>query len=111
MSLDLALAIDTGGPEPARVWGEWSCTHNVTPMWRAALPTGESLGAFLEGKTAAEALPGLRAARAAMEDSPTRFRALQPANGYGTYQGALERLREVVAAAVAHPLASWEVCG
>ena len=83
MSLDLALVIDTGGPEPARVWDEWNCTHNINPMWVAALPSGQTLGAFLEGKTAAEALPGLRAALAAMEDNPTRFRALEPANGIG----------------------------
>lgn len=110
MSLHLALTIDTGGAEPARVWDGWNCTRNVNPMWRAALPSGQALGAFLEGKTAAEALPDLRIAVAAMEDNPAKYRAMEPANGWGSYQGALERLREVVAAAVAHPLASWDVC-
>lgn len=42
MSLDLALTIDTGGPEPAVVWDGWNYTHNVNQMWRAALPTGQS---------------------------------------------------------------------
>jgi hypothetical protein len=95
MSLHLALTIDTGGAEPARVWDGWNCTWNVTPMWRAALPSGQTLGVFLEGKTAAEALPDLRIAVAAMavaamEDSPAKYRAMEPENGWGSYQGALQ---------------------
>ena len=109
MSLSLALTINTGGPDPATVWDGWNYTHNVNPMWWAALPSGESLGGFLEGKTVSETLPDLRAAHAVMAEDPGRFRAMNPENGWGDYDTALEALRAVIEAADAHPLCSWWV--
>ena len=107
MSLDLALTIDTGGHERAVVWGGWNYTHNVNPMYRPIL--GDTLGGYLEGKTAAEALPKLRELVAEMEDRPGFYIALDPPNGWGAYETLLPSLRELVAAAAAHPLASWWV--
>lgn len=37
MSIWIALEIDTGGPEPARVTESRNYTHNVQPMWFEAL--------------------------------------------------------------------------
>lgn len=107
MSLDLWLEIDTGGPEPGLVWDGWNYTHNVGPMY--AITLGTTLGVFLEGKTAAEALPKLREMVADMEDRPAVYLALNPENGWGSYDTLLPRLRELVEVAARHPKASWGV--
>jgi hypothetical protein len=82
-------------------------THNVGPMYQLTL--GMTLGAYLEGKTAAEALPKLRAMVADMEDRPAVYLALNPSNGWGSYDTLLPGLRELIAAAAAHPKATWGV--
>jgi hypothetical protein len=107
VSLDLWLTIDTGGPEPATVWDDWNMTHNVNRMYEVTL--GTTLGTFLEGRTAAETLPRLTAMLADMLDRPGVYRALNPPNGWGSYDTLLPRVRELVEAAQAHPLASWGV--
>ncbi len=107
MSLDLALQIDTGGPELAEVWSGWNYTHNVGPMYVVTL--GTTLGKFLEGKTAEESLPKLREMVAHMEDHPEVYRPLNPENGWGSYETLLPALMELVEAAARHPKASWWV--
>lgn len=107
MSLSLGLQIDTGGPEPALVWDGWNYTHNVNPMYYPVL--GESLGLFLEGKTAAESLPKLRELVADLEDRPAFYRAMDPENGWGCYETLLPRLRVLVQRAAENPKCRWWV--
>lgn len=71
---------------------DWSPTYNYAPMWRAA---GFSLRDF-DGKTGAQVAVVLGPAVAAMEADPVRFRALEPANGWGTYDGAMPYLRDLL---------------
>lgn len=76
-------------------------THNVTPMWRKA-------GCYdalykSEGLCARAVLPALRAAVEAMRADPAGYRALEPANKWGTYETALPWLEEVLAAFEANP--------
>lgn len=99
MSYDVWLEIDTGGPEPATV-GNY--TSNVAPMWAGAL--GHSLR-DLHHQECSVALDRLRAAVRVMEAEPDRFRAMNPANGWGDYEGALGYLRDLAAACAAHPKA------
>ena len=74
-------------------------TSNCAEMWREA---GCDL-AELQGVTAAEALPRLRAAVAAMEAEPERFRPMEPANGWGSYESALDFLRRFADACEVDP--------
>ena len=78
-----------------------NATHNLRPMWAAA--GCEDQFYEWEGRKADEALPFLRAGVAAMEADPDKFRALNPPNGLGDYDGALEWLWRAVAACVKHP--------
>lgn len=66
-------------------------TTNLRPMWEAA---GIDFDA-LEGKTAAEIKPVLKAAIAAMEADPEKFKELNPPNGWGDYEGLLKVLRRL----------------
>ena len=81
----------TFGPtieEPSRNY-----TSNVSGMWADAI--GENLGDLIErlGKRAGDILPALERGIAAMEADPDKYRAMNPANGWGDYDGALAYLR------------------
>lgn len=108
MSADVWLEIDTGAGEPTHLDGtDVNLTHNLTPMLRAAgfpgwrafegAPASESAGVF------AKVAAGLRA-------NPERFRAMNPPNGWGTYEGALEvmeRLRDLCARHPKATIGAW----
>ena len=84
MSYDLALLIDTGGPQKAIVSDHWNYTSNCAPMWSLAMPETDGLDG-LGGLTGAEAAVHLRAGIARMESDPAVFRALDPENGWGSF--------------------------
>ncbi|MFD9950823.1 hypothetical protein ACFWYW_58985 [Nonomuraea sp. NPDC059023] len=103
MSYDISLHIDTGAPED-----EWptaidvgNYTANVSVMWRTALG-GTSLRAF-DGANAGESAPALAAAVKAMEGDPECYREMNPPNGWGNYEGALDYLRALAEACATHP--------
>ncbi|MGH3549017.1 MAG: hypothetical protein ACRDQU_13080 [Pseudonocardiaceae bacterium] len=99
MSYWVYLVID--GPEPACLTGR-NMTSNVAPMWRRA---GADLAEF-DGCAAAEVLPALRTAIAAMEDHQAAYKAMNPPNGWGDYASCLEFLCELVLDFTAHPKAT-----
>lgn len=97
MSYDIYLEADLGGPELITVFDDWNYTSNCAPMWREA---GADLAEY-HGKTAGECMPSLRAAIELLKADPDRFRAMDPPNGWGSYDSlvpALERLLAVFAA-------------
>lgn len=102
MSYDVWLTIDTGGPAPAIVTGPRNMTNNVAPMWRAA---GAPVHDF-HGELAHICLPVLRDAIAKMQADPDTFRAMNPENGWGSYEGCLAFLRELADDFEAHPRAT-----
>jgi len=108
VSYDIYLEIDTGRtsidtngqavPDPTTIW-QGNCTSNVAPMWRHA---GADLAALhrVSAPVAAEALaPAIRR----MEEDPATYLAMNPANGWGNYNGCLQFLRDLHAACVDHP--------
>jgi hypothetical protein len=106
MSLDiwLTIGVDTGGPEPYEITlYDANYTHNVTPMWRKA-GIYEALYES-DGKQAGEILPMLRAGIVDMERKPNAYIALNPSNGWGSYETALPWLRKFTAACERHPKA------
>lgn len=105
MSYDMYLAVDTGGPEPAYVGNDWNCTSNLALMWRAA---GADLASF-EGRTAGECAPILRTAVERLLAEPDRFRTMNPPSGWGTYEGLVTSLEELLADYGRHPRAVVEV--
>jgi len=105
VSYDIDLTVDTGGPEPACVGRGWNYTSNCARMWRLA---GADLAEF-HGKPAADCLPILVAAIRRMEDDPAPFRALDPANGWGSYDSLLPALRDLADQFRAHPKATVAV--
>lgn len=107
MSYDVSLVIDTGGSEPAEVVDVGNMTSNVAPMWRKALPPDGIAG--LHGRRCADVTGQLQLAVAHMENHPDFYRAMNPPNGWGDYESALDYLRKLRDAAAAHPLTTIEV--
>jgi hypothetical protein len=105
VSYDVWLEIDTGGPEPAEVGRSHNMTSNVAPMWRHA---GCDL-AEAHGRTAGEMLPTLTAAIEKMRAEPAVYRAMNPPNGWGSYENCLAFLERLRADWAAHPKATIAV--
>lgn len=109
MSYDVRLEIDTGGEYPAGVTDTRSPTYNLEPMFREALGMAMQTRGdepALDGMLAANALPIIRAALARMAAEPDVFRALNPKNGWGDFEGAVEFLRWLQDACRDHPKAT-----
>jgi hypothetical protein len=105
LSYDVSLAIDTGGEDPAALDLWWNYTSNCAPMWHRA---GADLATF-HGKPASECLPILEAAVAAMCADPEVFKAMDPPNGWGSYETLLPRLVDLADAFRKHPKATVQV--
>ena len=82
----------------------WNFTHNTSPMIYATLldadalpPSPDGRGCVvwwrhLDGMTGAEGWALLRIIVAGLEADPERFRAMNPPNGWGDYDGMIEAL-------------------
>lgn len=82
---------------------ERSPTYNLGPMWRAAgLPFSDE---SIEGKAIADLLPVLEAGLANLRADPARFRAMNPPNGWGSYEGLCDVVERMIAAGQEHPTA------
>ena len=82
--------------------GWWNTTHNVAPMiYRALEAAGiplakeETWWQRFSGMTAGEGREYLSAVIVQLEADPERFQAMNPPNGWGSYDGLLEVLREM----------------
>lgn len=87
MSYDISLGV--------RVRDRWydvievgNCTSNVAPMWRLGSPHTDGL-AGMHGMTSEEAFPHLSQLAYEMKQNPDKYRALNPENDWGDYEGAL----------------------
>lgn len=101
MSYDVWLEVDAGGPEPLRVGPDWNCTSNLARMWRAA---GIDLQ-LCDGRDAGGCAEGLEAALVNLRADPDRFRAMDPPNGWGSYDKLVPHLEELLSRWVAAPRA------
>lgn len=94
--------------------GDWNLTYNLSPMLRAAGFPGwqETVGRLAEVQpvTAKRVLPVFDAVLAELRADPDRYRAMNPENGWGSYDQAVRTLDDFVEAIRPHPDAlidSW----
>lgn len=99
MSYDVSLTVHTGSSDNDIYVYDANYTSNVAPMWRAA---GIDLK-HARGMVAGALVYRLNEAVAAMEADPDKYRAMNPPNEWGDYDGALEFLRNLRGACVHFP--------
>lgn len=107
------MSIDTGNGHRAYCGPDLNETYNVSGMYFKAF-RGTGIGGGegirdLDGKLASECVEPLRTAIRRMEDEPAVYEALNPENGWGSAQGALQTLRALLEGCVEHPLATVDV--
>lgn len=71
---------------------DWNYTSNCAAMWRAA---GCDIAEF-HGKPVGECIVVLREGIAALKREPERYRAMNPANGWGGYDTLVPRLEALL---------------
>jgi hypothetical protein len=107
MSWDAELVDDRGHIE-----GEWNYTYNTTPMvCAAAASAGVPFDGFqhsLHGMTGPEGGAVLTAVIREMTANPARYEAMNPENGWGSYDGILRVMRSMVSAIPEWPT-EWKV--
>ena len=104
MSYDIGMEVDTGARYPASV-GEWhNYTYNVSQMFRLAF-FGDTGINQLHGMTGKVAAPLINKAMTYMREHMDEMRELNPDNGWGNADGALEFLAKIHERALEHPKA------
>lgn len=84
---------------------EFNYTYNVSGMWYSAEPEYGIRTHY--GLTGEEALPVLRGIREHMEDNREDLLKLNPENGWGDYDGALQFVTDLINASVRHRDCVW----
>lgn len=89
---------------------EWNITHNLNTMAEAAglyevLWRPDEIGLT----KAKELIPRLSAGLVTLQREPDRFKALNPKNGWGTYENLVEFVEAYLNAAKEHPEATVQV--
>lgn len=83
----------------------WNYTHNCNGMIRAAGMDWSS--EHLEGVTGKRLAIELAAAILVLETDPAKFIAMNPDNGWGSYETLLPVLRAIRDCAVKFPSSTW----
>lgn len=109
MSYDIYLEIDTGGKEKAQVGDWYSPTYNLSPMFCKAF--GGDGVRELSGKSGKEAARMIHKALTDMmdPDKVNDYKKLNPPNGWGDYDGAIEVLGKIMQDCISHPKATVHV--
>lgn len=107
MSLDLSIA-----PNPCKHCGRgdeelnFNYTYNVSQMWYKIYPEDEGM-VQIDGMTGEEAYPKIRKAIVEMINLEDRMKALEPENGWGSYEGFLKFLWDISEACTECPNSVW----
>lgn len=91
MSYDITFVIPGTTADPVEPWRNY--TSNVSRMWYDAIGADKTLGDLIdENPTPAALLPYVECGIVAMKADPEKYRAMNPDNGWGNYEGALAYL-------------------
>jgi len=84
-------------------------TYNVSPMWYEIYPKQDHM-VDVDGLTGKESLSLLECALQMLESSPSKFIAMNPENGWGSYEGFKKYITELILIAKEHPDWVWQSC-
>jgi hypothetical protein len=78
-------------------------------MWYEIYPEDENM-IQIDGMTGNESFLKLNYALSALLGEPDKFKALNPANGWGSYDGLIEYIVNLLKMSKEHPDWVWESC-
>lgn len=102
MSLDLYLSCPHCDQSPYTNNYTW----NVGVMWFEIYPDDVSM-VLIEGMTGEASLSKLIHAIKELEANPDKFKGMNPKNGWGSYDGFLNFVKELAKAAIDYPSLVW----
>lgn len=105
MSYDIYLTINTGKEEVAII-DVGNYTSNIYGMYYEAFRRDWK---FINGMVAGEALPDIKDAIKHMEKHPDKFKAMNPKNGWGDYEGALQYLKDLANYCEQNPICKIDI--
>ncbi len=105
MSYDISLMINTG-LEEVEVVEVGNYTYNVSPMYYDSM--GMGLNSFNDMKCT-DAIPILKKGIESLQSNPAKYKEMNPNNGWGNYEGALEYIRNLHDKCVRNPLCKIDV--
>lgn len=108
MSLDLYLETkpcETCGHSEENFF-QANYTYNVSPMWYVIYPDDNGM-VQIDGMTGQESIEKLEHAILQMSSDPAKFQALNPENGWGSFNRFFYFLMKLLEAAREHPEAIW----
>lgn len=95
MGADYYFEADLGGKDRVRIYDSVNFTYNLGAMFRAAYPAWEwDMICDLKAKHVA---PILITIKRELLSAPDKYRALNPPNGWGSYETMLEGLDRMIA--------------
>lgn len=116
MSWDASLNTRVDGKTITIPGAEWNHTHNCNHMINAAMKDLgiEKKGPWwkqIDGKTASESNKFLGDVINVLQTDPIRFVAMNPDNGWGSYDSLLSVLGDMRDTGIQFPSATWNVWG
>ena len=84
-------------------------TYNVAPMWYEIYPNQKQM-INVDGLTGKESLPLLEYALQMLNRTPAKFIAMNPENGWGSYETFKVYIKNLIVFAISHPTWIWEAC-
>jgi len=84
---------------------EFNYTYNVAPMWYDCYPENGIREHY--GLSGEEAVPVLRELREHMENNHERLLEMEPANGWGSFDGAHAFVNELILASLRNKHEVW----
>jgi len=85
---------------------DWNYTYNVAPMWYAVFPDSKNM-LDIDGMTGKESVSRIESFVTALEAEPERFKAMEPNNGWGSYDSFLKALKSLIEIAEQNPDGMW----
>ena len=111
MGVDLYLCEDpckTCNHQPICVADE-SYTYNVSRMWYKVYPADKYM-VQIEGMKGKQAYKKLAHAKKVMEENKEEFEAMNPLNGWGSYEGFLGFIEKLMKHSLDYPKIEWSAC-
>src|SRR4051812_46075723 len=95
MSWGFHMDADLGGTEPVWLFDTIECTYNLAPMFFEAFADARGIR-IISDKAGSDCIPLIESAIAKMKAEPEKYRAMNPKNGWGDYDGALRTLEGLI---------------